>query len=72
MKIFSTYSKWIPIVIYDVSGSKFLLMGRRNLDTGMLHFKGKMMNNSFQCNHNISQNIFDPTKQFEELLNTKS
>lgn len=62
-------TKWIPIIIYDFSGNKFLLLGRRNLKTGMLDFTSKRLHTRMTLNHNIPTNIFDAKTQFAELLN---
>jgi len=64
------FSKWIPIHIYDYSGNKFLLLGRINLRSGMMCFKAKRLHRSLDLNHNMPVNIFDPSIQFDKLLNS--
>lgn len=62
------YTKWLPILIYDFSGNKYLLQGRRNLKTGELCFKNTKLNTTFNLMHNMPQTIFDPKVQFETIL----
>lgn len=64
------FTKWVPVLIYDFSGSKFLLQGRKNLNTGELCFKNTLINTRWNCMHNMPQNIFDPKEQFELLVNS--
>jgi hypothetical protein len=62
------FTKWLPILIYDFSGNKFLLQGRKNLKTGELCFKNTLMNGRWNLMHNMPQNIFDPKEQLQRLL----
>ena len=63
------YTKWLPILIYDFSGNKYLLQGRRNLNTGELCFKNTRLNTAFNLMQSGSViSIFDPKLQFETIL----
>lgn len=67
--MFNNYTKWLPILIYDFSGNKFILQGRRNLKTGELCFKNTKLNTAFNSMHDYNiTSIFDPKQQFETLL----
>lgn len=68
--MFYKYTKWLPILIYDFSGNKFILQGRRNLKTGELCFKNKRLNTPFNLMQNMPQSVFDPKIQFEALLSS--
>jgi len=62
------FTKWLPILIYDFSGNKYLLQGRKNLKTGELCFKNTLLNTRWNLMHNMPQNIFEPKEQFDKLL----
>jgi len=62
------FTKWLPILIYDFSGSKFLLQGRKNIKTGELCFKNTLINTRWNLMHNMPQSIFDPKDQIEKIL----
>ena len=72
MNFLGKYSQWRPVVIYDFDGTKFMLQGRKNLNTGELHFKNKRLNSRFTSMHNMPQTIFDPKVQFEQILSQTS
>jgi hypothetical protein len=62
------YTKWLPILIYDFSGNRFLLQGRQNIKTGELHFKNRRMNTAFNLMQSMPVDIFNPKEQFDILL----
>lgn len=63
------YSKWHPIVIYDYSGNKFLLQGRKNLKSGELVFKNTRLNSLFNLMQVENIDIFNIKEQFNKILN---
>ena len=66
VKLFN-YTKWIPLVIYDCSGNKYLLLGRKNLNNGMIRFRNIKLNGPL----NLLQtpvNTLDYTEQFKKLF----
>lgn len=65
------YTKWRPIVIYDYSGAKFLLQGRRNLKSGELVFKNTRLNSLFNLMHIGGVDVFDIKEQFQKILDDK-
>lgn len=70
MKIFKQrHTKWIPIFIYDYQGNKYLLMGRRNLKTGLANFTNVKINGSFNLMQVGLSNNLNPASQFDELFN---
>lgn len=38
------YSKWYPLGYYTIVGGDYITFARKNLKTGMLHFKTKSVN----------------------------
>lgn len=65
MKLFN-YAKWIPLTIYDYQGNKYLLMGRKNLNSGMISFRNKRLNSIHNLLHE-NVNTLDIKEQFEKL-----
>ena len=62
------FTKWIPIFIYDFSGNKFLLQGRKKLKTGELCFKNTLINSRWNLMHSFPLNAIDPKEQFDKLI----
>lgn len=62
------FTKWLPVLIYDFSGNKYLLQGRKNLKNGELCFKNTRLNTPFNLMHNMPTGIFDPKEQFDKIL----
>lgn len=62
------FTNWIPMQVYDYSGNKYLLLGRRKLKTGMVYFKNKKLNTPFNLNHTMPVNIFDVSAEFKKLF----
>ncbi len=62
------FTKWLPILIYDFSGNKYILQGRKNLKTGELCFKNTLLNTRWNLMRNMPQDIFEPKEQFDKLL----
>ena len=64
------YTKWIPIMIYDYCGNKYLLQGRRNLKSGKIEFTNYRLNGLFNLLHQMPENNLDSKVQLELLTNT--
>jgi hypothetical protein len=66
--ILKKYTKWLPIIIYDFSGNKYLLQGRKNIKTGELVFKNTLLNTRRNLLNGMTTGTFDSTTQFNKLL----
>ncbi len=62
------YTKYVPIIIYEFQGNKYLLQGRKNLITGWLDFSTISLQTRATLNRDMPQNVFDAKEQFEKLL----
>lgn len=62
-------SKWIPLGTYTFSSEHFVVMIRKNIDTGMLHFKRLSISRSSYSNIFIPNDLIDVKKAWEDATN---
>jgi hypothetical protein len=66
--LFRKFTKWVPVLIYQSSLNCYLLQGRKNLKTGELYFKNKMLNKPFTDMRNMPTDFFNPMIQFDKII----
>ena len=67
MKKLFSFSKWIPLTVYDnTCMTRYLLMARRNFKTGTISFKSKKINRI--SSHDTFYTSLEMVKQFDKLL----
>lgn len=64
IKVSKSKTLWLPLLVYDHNGNKYLLECRKNKNTGHLEFKNTLINGRLNLLH---QNITLPVDVKEQL-----
>ncbi len=71
MKIFKhNKTKWIPIGLFKHGSRNKIVFARRNIKTGMLYFKVKVVNKGAHINPLLSLDLSDVRSQWDVLCSS--
>ena len=63
----SNYTKWIPFGTYEYSYTNYIVFVRKNTKTGMMYFKTKTVQGSFNHGLIFRNDLIDVKKSWDAI-----